>query len=157
MRTNLRKRNFICLFVFVSSLESPDSASRIDELLLSRKERMAQRTYFDLYFVFGRSRFKYVSASACDGTLFICGMNALFHYISPLLRKISFSTFMQPINYALFLFICQVIFQDKVDKCTVVGHLFHHLDNAVGKGVGSCVRKGLAKPERGGHSIFAEQ
>jgi len=68
-------------------LESLDSASRIDELLLARVERMAVRAYFSVDFLYSRARLKRVAAPAADDYLLVFWMNAFFHFISPNLDK----------------------------------------------------------------------
>jgi len=67
------------LFQLVFPFEAFDAPRRIDEFLLSRKERMASGANFDLDRFHRRTGLKRVSAGARDGRQEIVWMDALFH------------------------------------------------------------------------------
>lgn len=76
-------RTFLCLFEVIGSvflLESLDSASRIDVLLLTSVEWMANRANLCMYFFDGAAGFKGVTATAVNDYLAIFWMYVFFHY-----------------------------------------------------------------------------
>lgn len=66
-------------FDAVALVEAVDTSCRIDELLLTRIERMARRTDFHADVLSRRSRFDDVSARARDLCQFVFGVNSFFH------------------------------------------------------------------------------
>ena len=65
---------------FKTLLELVDSSAGIDELLLTREERVALRANFNLDLsALGRSGYDLGSASAGNRALFVRGMQSLFH------------------------------------------------------------------------------
>ena len=73
-----------CLFDAVSFIEPIDAAARIHQLLFARKKRMALRAYFDLHFLFDRTRGKRLAARACHRAFMVFGVYTFFHFTSPL-------------------------------------------------------------------------
>ena len=69
----------------VSFLEFIDASAGIDELLSSRKERMAfaANIHFQNLYVFGRARFERFATSAYHGYFVIIRMNIRLHTNSP--------------------------------------------------------------------------
>jgi hypothetical protein len=78
-KTALQGR-FIRLFLdVVLPAEAFNSTGRIDEFLLSRKERMTRGTNFDVDVLYRRARFDHIPAHAGDLCKFVFGVNTLFH------------------------------------------------------------------------------
>ena len=69
------------LLLAISSVESIDASRGIDQFLLTRKERVASRTDFDVQIALaGRARLEGLAARAsyCDFVIF--RMNSRFHF-----------------------------------------------------------------------------
>ena len=64
----------------VALVEAFDSACRIDQLLLSGKERMASGAHLQPDFRFSGAGLKLVPTSAGDRDFIIFGMNSFFHF-----------------------------------------------------------------------------
>src|SRR5215471_9521763 len=75
-----------CLFV-VLSLESFDTAGRIDEFLLASKERMAFRADFKVDLWLGRAGLKGFAAGAFHDRIDVVRMDICFHQASKWLRN----------------------------------------------------------------------
>ena len=67
------------LFLSVALLELLDSSGAVDELLLTREERMAVRADFDADVRLGRTRVDHIATVAGDRGLDVLGMYLLFH------------------------------------------------------------------------------
>jgi hypothetical protein len=60
-------------------MEAFNTSGRVNQLLFSRKERMAGRTEFQPDFLFGGASFKLVAAGAGNNNVMVFGMNSFFH------------------------------------------------------------------------------
>ena len=63
-------------------VELLNASACINQLLLTREERMALRADLDLYILLRRARLYHVAAGAGDGGRFILRMNTFFHHNS---------------------------------------------------------------------------
>ena len=71
---------FGCRFLAVTFVEAIDASCGIDQLLLTRKERVAGRTDFDVQVALaGGAGLERLAAGAANGNLVIFGMNSWFH------------------------------------------------------------------------------
>ena len=76
------------LFHVETLLETVNTSTGINQLLLAGKERMALGADFNLQFGLDRPRLKRLTAYATDDGLAIFGMDLFFHAFSPLLRML---------------------------------------------------------------------
>ena len=60
-------------------LESVNTSTCINQLLLARKERMTFGTNFNTDVLFGGTCVNDIAASACNGCILVCGMHLLLH------------------------------------------------------------------------------
>jgi hypothetical protein len=72
------------LIKIVSLLESVNTSAGINKFLLTGEKRMAFRTNINADIFFSRTSFVLGAASTFYGRLFVLGMYAFFHYLSPL-------------------------------------------------------------------------
>ena len=67
-------------FLAVPLIKAIDASSGIDQLLLTREERVASRTNFDVQITFaGRAGLEGLAARAANGYFNVFGMNSWFH------------------------------------------------------------------------------
>lgn len=68
------------LAAIVTLIKSVNTSAGINQLLLTRKERMALRTDFYSDILLSGAGRDFVSASASDNGFLICGVDTLLHY-----------------------------------------------------------------------------
>ena len=69
-------------FLAIATVKSIDAARRIDQFLLTSKERMARRTDFHVQiFLFGRARLETLATRASDCYFFVFWVNSGFHFL----------------------------------------------------------------------------
>lgn len=75
-------------FLAVTFVKAIDASCGIDQLLLTREERMAGRTDFDVQVALaGRAGLERLAAGAANGYFVIFGVNSWFHYSSSLSKR----------------------------------------------------------------------
>ncbi len=76
-------RLFVVSLDSVAPVEAVDTSGCVNKLLLSRIERMAGRTDFNMDVGHGRACLYHIAADTCDFCKFVVRMNSFFH-ISPM-------------------------------------------------------------------------
>jgi hypothetical protein len=79
-----RSAGFACLLQAKTLVETINTSTGVNQLLLAGIERVALGADFDSDVLLGRTSGKDIAASAADGSLIVLGMETFLHCCSPL-------------------------------------------------------------------------